>query len=443
MRPVQWNPILEGEDLTRARDDLDGILQAIGSADDACGPFLSRGRAGLALLMTYVGVARDDRFAIAAAQHHLEHAADALANQTMWPSLFGGFAGIAWVHAHVSPRLDVADEVDSGREIDEALVDLLRQTPWNRDYDLVGGLAGIGVLLLERCQRPLAREALELLVERLAETSLDTTKGITWHTAPGLLSARQRAEHPDGFFNLGVAHGVPGVIAILAAIVAVGLGGRAAGRLLEGALDWVMTQRLPDESHAAFGHFAGERGDVPGRLAWCYGDAGIAAILCSSGSLLAHDKMYEAGVAIGRLAAARDPRTSGVVDAGLCHGAAGLGHVFNRLYHWTGDDLFRDSSRAWFARMLAMKRRGEPIGGYPAWMTDLDGRSEWRAEIGLLEGAAGVAAALLAASSDIAPDWDRFLLLSMGPPVSDSVGDPVDTRCEPVVPPTADSRSGG
>jgi hypothetical protein len=52
------------------------------------------------------------------------------------------------------------------------------------------------------------------------------------------------------------------------------------------------------------------------------------------------------------------------------------------------------------------------VAGFPAWESSTDGEGAWRAEPGILTGAAGVGLALLAAATPIAPAWDRMLLLS-------------------------------
>ncbi len=46
-------------------------------------------------------------------------------------------------------------------------------------------------------------------------------EGVTWHTAPELLVTWQREQAPTGYYNLGVAHGVPGAIAMRGAMAAV------------------------------------------------------------------------------------------------------------------------------------------------------------------------------------------------------------------------------
>ncbi|SRR6266536_3468501 len=80
-------------------------------------------------------------------------------------------------------------------------------------------------------------------------------------------------------------------------------------------------------------------------------------------------------LAIARRADAREPEIAGVKDAGLCHGAAGLGHIFNRLFQATGEEVFREAARYWFERTLEMKRTGQGIAGFSVFMRDEDAYS--------------------------------------------------------------------
>ena len=98
----------------------------------------------------------------------------------------------------------------------------------------------------------------------------------------------------------------------------------------------------------------------------------------------------------------------------MCHGAAGLAHVFNRLFQATGDESFLMAARYWFERTLELRRPGEGIAGFSAYRPPNDGQEEyWDDQVGILEGAAGIALALLAATTEIEPEWDRMLLLSV------------------------------
>jgi hypothetical protein len=94
-----------------------------------------------------------------------------------------------------------------------------------------------------------------------------------------------------------------------------------------------------------------------------------------------------------------------VRDGGLCHGAAGLMHMFHRLYQRSGDERFAVAARTWLEQLLAL-RRADGFGGFAALAAD-----DWIADPGLLFGAGGVALALAALLGGDA-SWDRAFALS-------------------------------
>jgi hypothetical protein len=107
-------------------------------------------------------------------------------------------------------------------------------------------------------------------------------------------------------------------------------------------------------------------------------------------------------------AAARPPDQTGVVDAGLCHGSAGLAHLFNRMYQMTAEQALADAARFWVERTLELCSAAAP--GQGAALADA-ARSACKGP-GLLEGTAGVALALEAAGTAVEPVWDQMLLVS-------------------------------
>ncbi|HEV7518070.1 MAG TPA: lanthionine synthetase LanC family protein, partial [Thermoanaerobaculia bacterium] len=231
-----------------------------------------------------------------------------------------------------------------------------------------------------------------------------------------------RETYPEGHYNLGVAHGVPGVIGFLALALDAAAGlpaatAEEARRLLEGAVDWVLAQRLPTGAASLFPYnFTPGMEPSASRLAWCYGDLGIAATLLAAARVAGEPAWEAEALVTARHAAARPAEGAGVVDAGLCHGAAGVAHLFNRLHQASGDDALGAAARAWFGRALALRQPGEGIGGFRAWLPDGADRAGdlgWRSDPGFLTGVAGIGLALLAATTPVAPDWDRVLLTAI------------------------------
>jgi hypothetical protein len=109
--------------------------------------------------------------------------------------------------------------------------------------------------------------------------------------------------------------------------------------------------------------------------------------------------------------------TGKVVDACLCHGTTGLGHLFNRLYQATGNLEMKEAALAWYRCALERRLPEEGIAGFPAYAPGEPGASPWRSDPGFLTGAAGVGLALLAAVTDVEPVWDRLLAVSIPPRV--------------------------
>jgi len=121
------------------------------------------------------------------------------------------------------------------------------------------------------------------------------------------------------------------------------------------------------------------------------------------------------GVELALGVAARSLEEGRIYDCCLCHGAAGVAHIFHRMYRLTGDGRLRDAAVEWFRRALDLRDPDHGIAGFPAVDTAPGGR-EYLRDPSLLGGASGVGLALLAAISDLEPAWDRRLLLSLPEP---------------------------
>jgi len=422
-----WQPVLSGALAERAvtaarrvgatlRAGLDDMPPGEGAGRPATAGSVSlaAGYAGRALLHEYLARAWGREDDAETAWRLLALAGEAVAEVGMSPSLYSGFSGVAWVTEHLSAAATEDAAEDANEEIDRALVACLEQSPWRGDYDLIRGLVGLGVYALERLPRATALRCLELVLARLGESAEQTADGITWKTAPELLVPMQRRWCPEGYYNLGVAHGVPGVVALLAAAWAAGVGRERARPLLDGAVSWVRSRAIPGESGSAFPAWVAPGAEPrPTRAAWCYGDPGVAATLLAAARCVGESAWEAHALEIGRAAAARPPDAAGVHDACLCHGAAGLGHLYNRMFQTTGDPALRDAARAWFVRALDHARTGRGVAGFAAWQPGPDGKMGWHDDPGFLTGAAGVALALLAAATDVEPHWDRVMLLSV------------------------------
>jgi lantibiotic modifying enzyme len=303
------------------------------------------------------------------------------------PHLYTGIVGLAWTLVFMHNEFDSPVDV-SLDELEEQLLELCRATDCALEPDLIYGLVGIGVYALERWPATFALDCIPLIIEHLAQ-----------------------ANKPD----LGLAHGMAGVIAFLGAVSRLDLTWRQRiAPLIEEHVEALMCHQLPaNDMKCAFPSLVG---GGPDRLAWCLGDASIAVALLGAGTVFCRADWCHMARKLALAAAERPLASSGVVDAGLCHGAAGLGHLFNRLFQVTGEERLAAAAREWFRLALQMPAQPNGIAGFSAWkMTDALGW-HWAPDRGFLEGAAGIGLALRAAVGFHEPAWDRVLLLSSRAP---------------------------
>lgn len=405
-----WSAIEEIE-----RGLVEAMLSDASAAPAERDPRLANGRAGLALFFAYLDAARPDLEAADRALDALYQSIDALAETRLTPSLYGGFSGIGWAVEHLTREFFEGDG-DLSAEIEEALQALLSSPSQRPNYELINGLSGFGVYLIERLPRPSAAELLGRILDCLVATAEESETGITWYTPPESLPLNQREGRPAGCYNLGVSHGVPGVLGFLAAAQRAGFEDRRIPHLAAGTVRWLLDQKLPERVKSVFPASL-VRGEAPKptRTAWCYGDIGIAAVLLSAARGFDRPDWEKEALAIARLAARRSLEAVEVMDAGLCHGTAGLAQLFNRFHQATGDEEMKEAALAWYRHTLDMRRPGEGIAGFLSYAGEESGPGSWKAEPGFLVGAAGVGLALLAAVTDVEPLWDRVLLTSIPP----------------------------
>lgn len=418
-RPV-WSPILQGVTWDRAREIVDQAVTDLGQLDRIGEEFhldasLAGGWAGMALFWAYI-----NRVSFApveegtsALSECLSRSRNALRGVETPVGFFAGSAGLGWVARHLLGFNCVAppELEDLERECRKRVIAAIEEDALGDDYDLVNGWVGLGVYLFDCLPDREVRGALSLLVRRIADRVEPGTG--SWWTPPDLLAPSHLPLTPAGQFNLGVAHGIPAVLWLLARAFALGIDEERCSQLLARSVPWLLEQRREADAGSVFPAFVAPDFEPRWcRSAWCYGDPGIASVLYYAARNVGGNSWQEKALAIARSAARRPRKVSGVADACLCHGAAGLAHLFNRLFQESGDPLFRDAALGWFNDVMDRQVPGTGVAGFSAAYVDADGNRHEEACPGLLEGTAGIALALLAGFSEIPPGWDRMFLLS-------------------------------
>jgi len=138
-----------------------------------------------------------------------------------------------------------------------------------------------------------------------------------------------------------------------------GLGGQAARPLLDGAVSWLLAHLVETAAGPTVPCIVADGIEPePARSAWCYGDPGVAAALLLAARDAGEPAWAQAATGLALRAAARPPGQAGVTDPGLCHGSAGLAHLFNRMYQLTAEPALAEAARFWAERTLEAVRHG-------------------------------------------------------------------------------------
>ncbi|SBW23750.1 lanthionine synthetase C family protein [Candidatus Protofrankia californiensis] len=278
--------------------------------------------------------------------------------------------------------------------------------PQAREYDLINGLAGLGVYLMHRHQdHELLRGILAYLVRLTRPVRVDD------HTLPGWWAIGSPDRRPSprwdgGHSGFGVAHGICGPLALLATAMRreIVVDGHADAihtlsawleqwRTGHGRRTWWPEVIDRDELYT---HSVSHPG--PHRPSWCYNTPGIARALQLAS--LATGNRPRARTAEQALVCCLtdDQQLVHLTDAGLCHGWAGLVHTARRAADDTDtdtDDIAVAAGAAENRMRQHLRDRAEPSDG------------------GLLEGTAGITLVETDQPEAAAawPRWDACLLI--------------------------------
>lgn len=336
------------------------------------------------------------RGAIADPRASFAEALHALASETdVGPWLFRGAAQAGWTGIHLARSMGVAPPKLG--TIDEIVMAWIRDYPDAYDIDLPRGVLGLGVYALVHPE-PQIRETLVSAVLDVVEQRVERDRNGAYFR---MAQSPERAKDGSaGCRIIGVAHGTAGLASFLGSVV---LGCPAArdraSALLSDAVRWLSAQQA-GVGHTVFPHRVEVR-YTPSRATWCSGDPGIALALGVAARAGGSAEIGSLARHVGEAVLARTDAECGVVDACICHGAAGLlwfGHRMRTDFDLPGARDFTATWSQWIEDRLAE----DHLRYFSPWGMIRD--------VSFLEGDAGAALALLQAAVGGSPSWEQLLL---------------------------------
>jgi hypothetical protein len=427
-------PALRAEALTIALESADRLTEP-GQANRAASTMASQtrfpqsvhwtpygfaqGEAGLAMMCVQLDRIFPGAGWDAEAQHFLRSGLQVASRAALPVGVSAGLSGIGLVTEILSgcggPFVEPSSITAAvARKIDTAAqsidVDHQRQNGMSvHRFDVISGLAGTGRYLLHVG----VDDAVRTILRSLVDLILDTGDPPAWFTPSELIGGKASAQRfPSGCLNLGLAHGLPGPMALLALASRSGVTVPRQSDALADSIaaltrlqleddwgpNWPSMVRLPVASAVA---------GPPARAAWCYGAPGLARALWLAGSAVQDSDAQTLSIDAMRAVYRRPDQVRNLASATFCHGIAGLLEVTLRFLYDTGLPVFRDAAILLTEQLIEAFDPDSLLG-----FVNIEPGGGRVDHPGLLDGAAGVVLALMAAVSDIEPTWDQAFLLS-------------------------------
>ncbi|MGI8855726.1 MAG: lanthionine synthetase C family protein [Thermomicrobiales bacterium] len=384
----------------------------------------SYGNAALALFFGQLDRSCPDQQWDEVAHVYLSSAARSLETVSMnhfASGLFGGLSGTCLVARSLSRKGEryrrLVSTLDS--VLIQQTIGVLNQFDANSDgvrfmdYDLIVGPVGIGAYFLSCHGAADADEVLHAILDRLILLSETRNGQLRFFIPPELQATeRHREQYPYGATDCGMAHGVPGPLALLALAALHGIKRPGLDDAIRTLVTWLLTHRYADPWGITWPYAIPPDGiplpyEGSSRAAWCYGSPGVAAALWHAGCALRDQSVKDIAIEAMHAVRIRPIETRGIPSPILCHGVAGLLQITMRFANYTCQESFVGMANE-LTRELVDLFEPTSLAGF----RDLDPEGRKVDNPGLLDGATGVALALLAAATDAEPIWDRMFLLS-------------------------------
>jgi lantibiotic modifying enzyme len=371
---------------------------------------LHAGTSGLALFLAYYDriILRKNEISTRL-MDILEHNIKQIDSGNRLHTICNGISGFGWLCEHLR-KLKMLNQEDI-KFLDDLDPFLYRQMITDirtENYDYLHGALGVGTYFLSRCDKEETAQYLDDLLTELENSAIPCENGaVKW------LSVLDHETGEKGF-NISLSHGMSSIAAFLLRLYLLNFETERVSRLLSQTITYIIDQiTYAEGSISYFPSYSKENssGYYYSRLGWCYGDLGIAHVLWQAAVALNNkDWQNTALKVLHHNTNRRNLLENGIRDAGLCHGSAGVAHIFRSLYLNTRIPEFRDTADYWLNITKQMAKYTDGLAGFKAWRTEKFG-GDVKSDT-LLEGIAGIGLVLLSLLKTDEMKWDECFMLS-------------------------------
>jgi lantibiotic modifying enzyme len=299
-----------------------------------------------------------------------------------------GLAGIGYVleQLHQKGFIEKVDILDQHIPL---FVHDVQMKLKNKYFDALHGAIGTGFYLLKKIENRDALSGVKALIKYFKENAIETTDGIYWPNGNN--------NYPGSQMNFGLAHGLPSVLVFLSLCIEAGIEKDTCTELLKRNAEFILSTKNPSpysKDNLSLFKDSADRKDYSSRLAWCYGDLGVALAFHKVNKTVGGFR-WVVNELLERSVQRTSVKETSAYDGGFCHGTAGILHIY-KLFHNAGfKEISPTNIEYWLSKTLKFGTHYDKPNnaGYYCYNGNTD--EEYSAKIGLLMGVTGIGHTLL------------------------------------------------
>ena len=329
-------------------------------------------------------------------------------SEVLHGELSTGLAGIGYVFDIINqdPDLDI-DLSDFLDEVDEALIDVVKNFIKNKNYDILHGMLGLGLYFLRRGDF----SVIETIIEELHNSSIKKDNCIAWNRYDDFMIK-------ENIYDFGLAHGISGIIYFLGKCYKNEIQKDLCKTLINGSIAFLEENEQNFKKNGAYypnklicsQYDFGKKEEQFSRFAWCYGDLGILNTLLLVATWTGDTQLKKR--CIDKLIM-NSSRTSvaetSIEDSGFCHGTSGVSLIYKNCYDLTKNSHFLKTSLFWLQQTFIYECHdfSESSCGH-LFVLERDKKQK---DISLLAGLGGVLLSYLSYLNAEKNIWKEFFFL--------------------------------
>ena len=216
-----------------------------------------------------------------------------------------------------------------------------------KELGLINGLSGVGLCILSYCKKEdffkkAINKILDIIINKYSSSNYSD-----WFLKYEEMTEYEKYYFPDGCVNLGMAHGLSGVITFLTQAYINGFESVELKRTIMRITDFILSEQLCDNQKPLFPARI-SRSDVGNNkevnnqypLSWCHGLSGICNSVLLAGSSLGNEEYIRRAIQIYKKYLIYSDLNNQFLSMTVCHGYAGTLPSLKKFYNYTGDKFF-------------------------------------------------------------------------------------------------------